>query len=55
MVSRLEALARSRADAPPALARLVLERLGLSLTIGLGYAVDFAYLVMIAWVRGRAR
>ena len=34
---------------------LSLERLGLSLTIGLGYAVDIAYLVMIAWVRGRAR
>ena len=34
---------------------LSLERLGLSLTIGLGYVVDIAYLVMIAWVRGRAR
>ena len=34
---------------------LSLERLGLSLTIALGYAVDIAYLVMIAWMRGRAR
>jgi hypothetical protein len=34
---------------------LSLERLGLSLTIGLGFAVDITYLVMIAWVRGRAR
>jgi len=32
-----------------------LERLGLALTILLGYAVDIAYLVMVAWVRGRHR
>lgn len=34
---------------------LTLERLGLVLTIALGYAVDIAYLVMVARVRGRSR
>lgn len=32
---------------------LSIERLGLSLTIALGYAVDVAYLLLVAWVRGR--
>jgi hypothetical protein len=32
-----------------------LERLGLGLTIVLGYAVDIAYLVMVARVRGRSQ
>ena len=34
---------------------LSLERLGLGLTIALGYGVDIAYLVTVAWVRGRSR
>jgi hypothetical protein len=34
---------------------LSLERLGLGLTIVLGYAVDIAYLVMVARVRGRSQ
>ena len=34
---------------------LSLERRGLGITITLGYAVDIAYLVMVAWVRGRGR
>jgi hypothetical protein len=34
---------------------LSLERLGLALTIALGYGVDLAYLVTVAWVRGRIR
>ena len=32
-----------------------LEQLGLVLTILLGYAVDIAYLVMVAWVRDRSQ
>lgn len=34
---------------------LSLERLGLTLTIVLGYSVDLAYLAGVAWVRGRSQ
>jgi len=34
---------------------LALQRLGLAVTIALGYGVDIAYLVAVAWVRGRSR
>jgi len=34
---------------------LYLERLGLGLTIAMGYGVDIAYLVAVAWVRGRSQ